>query len=40
MAYPRMQLLTIREILEEKREFLTPSKMRSRISTGQQALAL
>ncbi|MFL5279603.1 MAG: site-specific DNA-methyltransferase [Rhodopila sp.] len=39
-AYPRMQLLTIREILEEKREFLTPSKVRSRIAIGQAALPL
>ena len=40
MAYPRIQLLTVREILEEKREFLTPSKVRSRIATGQAALPL
>lgn len=40
MSYPRMQLLTVREILEEKRKFLTLSKVRSRIRTGQQALAL
>ena len=40
MSYPRMQLLTVREILEEKREFLTPSKVRSRISTGQAVLPL
>ena len=40
MAYPRMQLFTVREILEEKREFLTSSKVRSRIATGQAALPL
>lgn len=40
MSYPRLQLLTVREMLEEKREFLTPSKVRSRISTGQAALPL
>lgn len=39
-AYPRMQLLTVREVLEEKREFLTPSKVGSRIATGQTALPL
>ena len=40
MSYPRIQLLTVREILEDRREFLTPSKVRSRISTGQAVLPL
>jgi hypothetical protein len=40
MSYPRMQLLTVREVLEDKREFLTLSKVRSRIATGQAALPL
>jgi DNA modification methylase len=40
VGYPRMQLLTIREILEDKREFLTPSKMSSRLVTGQASLPL
>jgi DNA modification methylase len=38
--YRRIQLLTIREILEEKRQFETPTKIGSRISTGQPALPL
>jgi hypothetical protein len=38
--YDRMQILTVRQILEEKREFNTPTKMGTKISTGQQSLAL
>lgn len=37
--YPRMQFLTIADMLIEKREFQTPSKMSSRIATGQATLA-
>lgn len=33
--YPRVQILTIADILVGKREFLTPGKIGSRISTGQ-----
>lgn len=40
VIYPRLQLLTVREILEEKRELHTPTKMGSRVATGQQSLAL
>jgi DNA modification methylase len=40
VKYNRMQLLTVKEILEEKREFHTPTKMVSRISTAQGSLAL
>jgi DNA modification methylase len=40
ISYPRMQLLTVREILEDKREFLTPSKITSRIATTQASLPL
>lgn len=40
VAYPRLQLLSVREILEEKRELVTPSKMGTRISTGQVSLPL
>jgi DNA modification methylase len=40
VSYPRMQLLTIKQIIEEKREFHTPTKIGSRIATGQQVLAL
>jgi hypothetical protein len=40
IEYPRIQLLTIREILEEKRSFCSPTKVGSRISTGQAALPI
>jgi hypothetical protein len=40
VKYDRMQLLTVGDILEEKREFHTPTKMVSRISTAQGSLAL
>ena len=36
-AYPRLQMLTVREILEDKREFQTPAKIGVRIKTGQQS---
>lgn len=39
-SYDRIQILSVREILEEKREFRTPSKIGSRISTGQVALPI
>jgi DNA modification methylase len=38
--YPRIQFLTVGEVLEEKREFHMPARVNTRISTGQQALAL
>lgn len=38
--YDRIQLLTIREVLEEGREFSTPTKVGSRIATGQTSLPL
>ncbi len=40
VAYPRIQILTVQQILEEKREFSTPSKVRSRASTAQHSFAL
>jgi DNA modification methylase len=40
VPYARIQLLTIEEILEKKREFHTPSKLGVRGSTGQQNLPL
>jgi hypothetical protein len=40
VKYYRMQLLTVSDILEGKREFHTPTKMVSRISTAQGSLAL
>lgn len=38
--YPRIQLLTIKEIVEGKRAFQSPTKVVSRISTGQTLLPL
>lgn len=40
VKYDRVQFLTVKEILEEKREFHTPTKLGSRISTGQSNLGL
>lgn len=40
IQYPRLQLLTVRDILEDKRELHTPTKMGSRVATGQASLAL
>ena len=39
VEYPRIQFLTITDMLVHKREFHTPSKMGSRIATGQATLA-
>lgn len=38
--YPRLQLLTIKDIVADKREFQTPTKIGSRVSAGQAALPL
>ena len=40
VMYDRMQILTVRQILEEKRGFNTPTKVGTRIASGQQSLAL
>jgi DNA modification methylase len=40
VKYDRMQFLTVKDILEEKREFHTPTKMISRVSSAQGSLAL
>lgn len=40
VMYDRLQLLTVKDILEDKREFHTPTKMGSRIATAQHSLAL
>jgi hypothetical protein len=40
VQYPRIQMLTIKDILEDKREFHTPSRVATKITTGQQNLAL
>lgn len=41
VSYPRVQLLTIKQIVEEKREFKTPTRMgQTKITTGQAALPL
>jgi len=40
VKYDRMQFLTVKDILEDKREFHTPTKMVSRISSAQASLPL
>lgn len=40
IMYDRMQILTVRQILEQKREFNTPTKVGTRIATGQTSLPL
>jgi DNA modification methylase len=40
VSYPRLQILTVREILEGKRELHTPTKVGARITTGQTNLPL
>jgi DNA modification methylase len=39
-SYPRLQLLTIKEIIEDKKEFKSPTKIGSRIATGQSLLPI
>jgi len=38
VKYPRIQFLTVEEMVAEKREFHTPTKMGTRIATGQTSL--
>jgi DNA modification methylase len=38
--YDRIQFLTVKDIIEDKREFHSPTKVGSRIATGQTSLAL
>lgn len=40
VQYPRLQLLTVSDILEGKREFHMPTRINTKISTGQQSLPL
>lgn len=40
VKYDRVQFLTAKDILEDKREFHTPTKLRSRVSSAQKSLAL
>jgi hypothetical protein len=40
IKYPRMQLLTAREVLEEKRELQMPMRLNTKLTTGQQSLPL
>lgn len=40
VSYDRIQFLTAKDILEDKREFHTPTKLRSRVSTIQGSLGL
>jgi DNA modification methylase len=39
ISYPRIQILTVRDILEGKQEFHTPSKVGAKVRTGQQSFA-
>ena len=38
--YPRIQFLTVTEVLEGKRDFHMPTKVNTKLTTGQQAFAL
>lgn len=38
--YPRMQFLTTKDVLEDKRDFHMPTRVNTKISTGQQSFAL
>ncbi|MCX8505052.1 MAG: DNA methyltransferase [Alphaproteobacteria bacterium] len=38
--YDRMQILTVKEILEEKRDFHTPSKLTSSVETAQKSMLI
>ena len=40
VQYPRLQLLSVRDILEGKREFRMPTRINTKITTGQQSLPL
>lgn len=40
VQYPRIQILTVKDILEDNRELKTPTRIGTKISTGQQSLAL
>lgn len=40
VPYPRVQMLTIKQIVEQKQEFKSPTKLGSRIATGQAALPI
>lgn len=40
VMYDRMQILTVRQILEQKRDFNTPTKVGTKIATGQSSLPL
>jgi DNA modification methylase len=38
--YPRIQILTVREIIEDKKVFCTPTALRSKVDSGQLVLGL
>ena len=40
LSYPRLQMLTVRDVLEGKRELLTPTKLGSRAASAQHSLPL
>jgi hypothetical protein len=39
VKYPRIQFLTVADVLEEKREFHMPTRVNTKLTTGQQSLA-
>jgi len=39
-SYPKIQMLTVREIIEEKKFFNTPTALRSRVDTGQMVFGM
>lgn len=40
VEYPRIQFLTVKDVLEDKRDFHMPTKVNTKLSTGQQSFAL
>jgi len=40
VEYDKIQFLTVKNILEEKREFHTPTKLTSKVSSAQSSFAL
>jgi hypothetical protein len=40
VEYPRIQFLTAKDVLEDKREFRMPARVGTRIHTGQHSFAL
>lgn len=40
VSYPRLQMLTVNDVIESKRRLVTPTRIGTRIATGQQSLPL